>query len=59
MPNLPSLLAQAETSEENTGVIRLINGPIRLDRDKYELNVTAMDDGKAQEFEVPGGWKAP
>ena len=32
--------------EENTGVIRLINGPIRLDRDKYELNVTAMDDGK-------------
>ena len=32
--------------EPNTGVIRLINGPINLDRDKYELNVTAMDDGK-------------
>ncbi len=32
--------------EENTGVIRLINGPIKLDRDKYELNVTAKDDGK-------------
>ena len=32
--------------EENTGVIRLVNGEIRLDRDKYELNVTAMDDGK-------------
>ena len=32
--------------EPNTGVIRLINGPISLDRDKYELNVTAMDDGK-------------
>ena len=28
------------------GVIRLINGDIRLDRDKYELNVTAMDDGR-------------
>ena len=27
-------------------MIRLINGPIRLDRDKYELNVTAIDDGK-------------
>ncbi|CAB4065536.1 Putative neural-cadherin 2,Neural-cadherin [Lepeophtheirus salmonis] len=32
--------------EENTGVIRLISGDIKLDRDKYELNVTAMDDGK-------------
>ena len=32
--------------EENTGVIRLVDGNIRLDRDKYELNVTAMDDGK-------------
>lgn len=32
--------------EPNTGVIRLINGPINLDRDKYELNVTAMDNGK-------------
>ena len=31
--------------EPNTGVIRLVNGPIQLDRDKYELNVTAMDDG--------------
>ena len=32
--------------EENTGVIRLIPGVINLDRDKYELNVTATDDGK-------------
>lgn len=31
--------------EENTGVIRLIPGLITLDRDKYELNVTATDDG--------------
>ncbi|XP_076325233.1 neural cadherin isoform X1 [Tachypleus tridentatus] len=31
--------------EERTGVIRLINGPIQLDKDKYELNVTARDDG--------------
>nr|BAD91055.1 Af2-cadherin [Artemia franciscana] len=31
--------------EELTGVIRLHNGPINLDRDKYELNVTATDDG--------------
>ncbi|KAM7283603.1 neural-cadherin [Ixodes scapularis] len=31
--------------EERTGVIRLINGPIHLDKDKYELNVTARDDG--------------
>ena len=31
--------------EELTGVIRLHNGPISLDRDKYELNVTAIDDG--------------
>ena len=29
-----------------SGVIRLINGDINLDRDKYELNVTAMDDGR-------------
>lgn len=28
-----------------SGVIRLINGPIQLDKDKYELNVTARDDG--------------
>ena len=32
--------------EENTGVIRLVPGLINLDRDKYELNVTATDDGK-------------
>ena len=32
--------------EPNTGVIRLNSGNINLDRDKYELNVTAMDDGK-------------
>ncbi|XP_022238088.1 neural-cadherin-like [Limulus polyphemus] len=31
--------------EERTGVIRLINGLIQLDKDKYELNVTAQDDG--------------
>ncbi|XP_050307490.1 neural-cadherin-like [Anthonomus grandis grandis] len=31
--------------EEITGVIRLHSKPISLDRDKYELNVTAMDDG--------------
>ncbi len=28
------------------GVIRLINGDINLEKDKYELNVTAMDDGR-------------
>uniref|UniRef100_A0A6B2E6C1 Putative cadherin egf lag seven-pass g-type receptor n=1 Tax=Phlebotomus kandelakii TaxID=1109342 RepID=A0A6B2E6C1_9DIPT len=31
--------------EEITGVIRLHSKMITLDRDKYELNVTAMDDG--------------
>ncbi|XP_063984429.1 neural-cadherin isoform X1 [Diachasmimorpha longicaudata] len=31
--------------EEITGVIRLRGSDISLDRDKYELNVTAMDDG--------------
>lgn len=31
--------------EELTGVIRLHNGAINLDRDKYELNVSAIDDG--------------
>jgi hypothetical protein len=31
--------------EERTGVIRLIAGSIQLDKDKYELNVTARDDG--------------
>ncbi|XP_044750155.1 neural-cadherin isoform X5 [Coccinella septempunctata] len=31
--------------EEITGVIRLHSKSITLDRDKYELNVTAMDDG--------------
>lgn len=31
--------------EERTGVIRLINDKIHLDKDKYELNVTARDDG--------------
>ncbi|XP_058979964.1 neural-cadherin isoform X3 [Musca domestica] len=31
--------------EDITGVIRLHNKAITLDRDKYELNVTAMDDG--------------
>ncbi|XP_064079326.1 neural-cadherin-like isoform X1 [Macrobrachium nipponense] len=31
--------------EKMTGVIRLHSGHISLDRDKYELNVTAVDDG--------------
>ncbi|XP_071875827.1 neural-cadherin-like isoform X1 [Bombus fervidus] len=31
--------------EEITGVIRLHGKAISLDRDKYELNVTALDDG--------------
>ncbi|KAG8184279.1 hypothetical protein JTE90_004606 [Oedothorax gibbosus] len=31
--------------EQRTGVIRLIDGPIHLDKDKYELIVTAKDDG--------------
>ncbi|KAL2723742.1 neural-cadherin isoform X6 [Vespula maculifrons] len=31
--------------EEITGVIRLHGDKISLDRDKYELNVTALDDG--------------
>lgn len=31
--------------EERTGVIRLIGSNIHLDKDKYELNVTARDDG--------------
>ncbi|XP_018570948.1 neural-cadherin [Anoplophora glabripennis] len=31
--------------EEITGVIRLHSKAISLERDKYELNVTAMDDG--------------
>ncbi|KAL7286523.1 hypothetical protein TKK_0019259 [Trichogramma kaykai] len=31
--------------EDITGVIRLHNKEISLERDKYELNVTAMDDG--------------
>lgn len=31
--------------EDITGVIRLHGKAISLDRDKYELNVTAMDDG--------------
>ncbi len=41
--------------EENTGVIRLVSGPINLDRDKYELNVTAMDDGKCCLENTKGG----
>ena len=31
--------------EERTGVIRLVGSNINLDKDKYELNVTARDDG--------------
>ncbi|GIY33587.1 neural-cadherin [Caerostris extrusa] len=30
---------------DSRGVIRLIDGSIHLDKDKYELNVTAKDDG--------------
>lgn len=33
------------TIEERTGVIRLVPDNIQLDKDKYELNVTARDDG--------------
>uniref|UniRef100_A0A6G1SIF4 Neural-cadherin n=1 Tax=Aceria tosichella TaxID=561515 RepID=A0A6G1SIF4_9ACAR len=32
--------------DERTGVIRLSDKAVKLDRDKYELNVTAKDDGK-------------
>ena len=32
--------------DPTTGVIRLIDSQINLDLDKYELNVTATDDGK-------------
>lgn len=35
--------------EDYTGVIRLHAGGIDLDRDKYELNVTAVDDGSCCE----------
>lgn len=35
--------------EDFTGVIRLHSGSIDLDRDKYELNVTAVDDGSCCE----------
>lgn len=35
--------------DERTGVIRLANNVVKLDRDKYELNVTARDDGKCCE----------
>ncbi|XP_035701024.1 neural-cadherin isoform X3 [Folsomia candida] len=35
--------------EDYTGVIRLHSGAIDLDRDKYELNVTAVDDGSCCE----------
>lgn len=35
--------------DEKTGVIRLSNNALKLDIDKYELNVTAKDDGKCCE----------
>ncbi|CAG0914580.1 unnamed protein product, partial [Notodromas monacha] len=35
--------------EKKTGVIRLHSGKINLDQDKYELNVTATDDGSCCE----------
>ncbi|XP_076032082.1 neural cadherin isoform X3 [Oratosquilla oratoria] len=41
--------------EKMTGVIRLHPGQISLDRDKYELNVTAVDDGEC----CPGGSHSP
>lgn len=45
-PNTKSTLFQID---ERTGVIRLSNNAVKLDRDKYELNVTAKDDGKCCE----------
>lgn len=45
-PNSKTSLFQID---ERTGVIRLSNNAIKLDRDKYELNVTAKDDGKCCE----------
>lgn len=35
--------------DERTGVIRLSNTTAKLDKDKYDLNVTARDDGKCCE----------
>lgn len=35
--------------DDKTGVIRLSNNAIKLNQDKYELNVTAKDDGKCCE----------
>lgn len=40
-----STTSQQFVIEEITGVIRLHSKAIALDRDKYELNVTALDDG--------------
>lgn len=45
-PNTKTSMFQID---ERTGVIRLSNNAIKLDRDKYELNVTAKDDGKCCE----------
>ena len=45
-PNTKNSLFQID---ERTGVIRLSNNAVKLDRDKYELNVTAKDDGKCCE----------
>lgn len=45
-PNTKNSMFQID---ERTGVIRLANGPINLDKDKYELNITAKDDGKCCE----------
>lgn len=45
-PNTKTSMFQID---ERTGVIRLSNSAIKLDRDKYELNVTATDDGKCCE----------
>lgn len=45
-PNTKTSMFQID---ERTGVIRLSNNIVKLDRDKYELNVTAKDDGKCCE----------
>lgn len=45
----PNTKTSLFTIDERTGVIRLSNNVGKLDKDKYELNVTAKDDGKCCE----------
>lgn len=45
----PSTKTNMFQIDERTGVIRLSNSVGKLDKDKYELNVTAKDDGKCCE----------